>query len=70
MDKRIIDWLSDHKDGSFMLCQAHRAGVWQWFCKMTTKHFTGLRYDGDPQSAIDHVFKQWDAHLAKREEAA
>lgn len=71
LDPRIIEFLTDHKDGSFLLCQANRAGVWQWFCKMSATYpdpsntfikrsFNGFRYDGDPESAIEHVLKQYE----------
>ena len=66
IDPRIKEWLQDHKDGSFLLCQAMRAGVWQWFCKMSTNNWTGLRYDGTPDMAIEHVLNQWDEAVKGR----
>lgn len=67
--EQVKEFLTDHKDGSFMICQALRAGVWQWFAKISWQHVNAngtkaplqaIRYDGDLESAVAFVMGQYE----------
>lgn len=72
--ERVKEFCRDNREGSFLLCQATRAGVWQWFCKLslTLIHKDGrveginpIAYSGDPDSAVEDAFKELDKQLSK-----